>query len=60
MPAYCLFFLSSTAFSTVFVPYFSTDGGGLLILSLVNGFPDGLRAVLLSGLQHIAHSSARQ
>jgi len=56
----CSFFLSSTAFTTVFAPYFSADGGGLLILSVVNGFHDGLRAVLLSGLQRIAHTSARQ
>jgi len=60
MAADCSFFRSSTAFTTVFAPYFSADGGGLLILSLVNGFHDGLRAVLLSGLQRIAHTSARQ
>jgi len=36
------------------------DGSGLLILSLVNGFQDGLRAVLLSGWQRITHTSARQ
>jgi len=29
------------------VPYSSADGSGLLILALVNGFQDGLRAVLL-------------
>jgi len=32
----------------------------LLILSLVNSFHDGLRAVLLSGWQQIAHNSPRQ
>jgi len=48
------------AFTTVCVPYFSADGGGLLPLSLVNGFHDRLRAVLLSGWQRIAHTSARQ
>jgi len=60
MAADCSFFPSSTAFTTVFAPYFSVDGGGLLILFLVNGFHDGLRAVLLRGLQGIAHTSARQ
>jgi len=60
MAADCSFFRSSTAFTTGFAPYFSADGSGLLILSLVNGFHDGLRAVLLSGLQRIAPTSARQ
>ena len=54
------FFRSSTAFTTVYVPYCSADGSGLLILPLVNGFHNGSRAVLLSGWQRIAHSSARQ
>jgi len=54
------FFHSSTAFTTVCVPYCSADGGGLLILSLVNGFHDDLLAVLLSGWQWIAHTSAHQ
>ena len=56
----CLYLCSSTAFTTVRVPYGSADGIGLHILSLVNGFHDGLRTVLLSGWQRIAHSSARQ
>jgi len=43
------FFCSSTAFTTVIAPYFSADGGGLLILPLVNVFHDGLSAVLLRG-----------
>ena len=60
MSAHCSFFLSSTAFTTVFAPYRSADGSVLLILPLVNGFHDGLRAVLVSGLQRIAHTSARQ
>jgi len=60
MAADCSFLHSLTAFTTVFAPYFSRDGGGLLILPLVNGFHDGLRAVLLSGWQWIAHTSARQ
>jgi len=60
MAADCSFFLSSMAFTTVFAPYFSADGAGLLILSLVNGFQEGLRTVLLSGLQCVAHTSARQ
>jgi len=29
--------------------YFPVDGSGLLILSLVNGFHNGLRAILLVG-----------
>jgi len=56
----CSYFRSSTAFTTVCAPYFPADGSGLLILSLVHGFHDGLHAVLLSGWQRIAHSSARQ
>jgi len=54
------FFRSSTAFTTVCAPYCSADGGGLLILSLVNGFHDNLLALLLSGWQRIAHTSAHQ
>jgi len=42
------FFLSSTAFTTVFTPYCSADGSGLLILPVVNGFHNGLRAVMHS------------
>jgi len=45
------FFLSSTAFTTVYAPYCSADGSALLILPLVNGFSDSSRAVLLSGWQ---------
>jgi len=60
MAADCSFFRSSSAFTTVFAPYFSADGGGLLILPLVNGFHDGFHAVLLSGWQRIAHSSSCQ
>jgi len=56
----CSYLRSSTAFPTIRAPYCSADGGGLLILSPVNGFHNGLRAVLLSGRQRIAHSSARQ
>jgi len=44
----------------VCAPYCSADGSALLILPLVNGFPNGSRAVLLRGRQHIAHSSARR
>jgi len=51
---------SSTAFTTVRAPYGSADGIGLLIPPLVNSFYDGLRTVLLSQWQRIAHSSARQ
>jgi len=40
--------------------YFTADGSGLRILSLLNGFHDGLRVVLLSRWQRFADSSARQ
>jgi len=60
MAAYCSFFHSSTAFATVCAPYCPADGIGLLILALVNGFHDGLRAVFLSGWRRIAHSFSRQ
>jgi len=58
--AHCSFFLSSTAFPVVRVPYCAAGGSGLLIPLLANGFLDGLRAVLLRGRQRIAQSSARQ
>jgi len=60
MAADCSFFLSSTAFTTIYAPYCSADGSGLLIPLLINGFHDGLRAVLLCGWQRIAQSSAHQ
>jgi len=44
MAADCSFFLSSTAFTTVCAPYCSVDGSALLILPIVNGFHNGLRA----------------
>jgi len=56
----CSFFLSSTAFTMIYAPYCSADGRGLLIPSLINGFHNSLRAVLLCGWQRIAQSSARQ
>jgi len=59
MAADCSFFRSSTAF-TVCAPFCTENGSGLLILPLVNGFPDGLRADFLSGWKCIARSSARQ
>jgi len=59
MTAHCLFFRLSMAFTTVFAPYCSAAGSGLLILPLVNGFHDGLHAVFLSGWQRIAHSFSR-
>jgi len=43
----CSFFLSSRAFPTVRQPYCLADCSGLLILLLVNGFHDGLRAELI-------------
>jgi len=60
MAADCLFLHSSMAFTTVCAPHFSVDGCGLLILFLVNGFHDSFSAVLLRGLQWIAHSTARR
>ena len=59
MAAHCSFFRSSMAFM-VCMPFCSANGSGLLILLLVNGFPDGLRAILLSGWQRIADTSAHQ
>jgi len=56
MAADCSFFHSSTAFTTVCAPYCPADGRVLLILPLVNGFHDGLPAVLPRGWQRIAHS----
>jgi len=60
MAADCAFFLSSTAFMTVFVPYCSVDGSVLLILPLFNGFHDGLRTILPCRWHRIAHSCTRQ
>jgi len=53
-------FRSSTAYMTVCPPHCLADGSGLLILSIVNGFHDGLRAVFLSGWWRIAHSFSCQ
>jgi len=55
----CSFFRSSMAFTTVRASYCLVDGSGLLILTLVNGFHHGSRAVL-SRWQWIAHPSAHQ
>ena len=60
MAAPCLVLHSLTAFPTVRAPYCSADGSRLLTLTLVNGFHDGLRAVLFPGWQRIGHTSARQ
>jgi len=60
MAADCSYLCSSMAFLTVRALYCSAHGGGLLILSRVNGFHDSLHAILLSGWQRIAHSSTRQ
>jgi len=54
-----MFFHSSTAF-TVYAPFCTVNGSGFLLLAVVNSFHHGLHAVLLSGWQRIAHSSARQ
>jgi len=60
MAADSSFFHTSMAFTTVCAPYCSADGSALLILSLVNGFHNGFRSVLLRGWQRIAHSSAHR
>ena len=60
MTAHCSYFCSSKAFTTGCAPYCSADGSGLLIHPLINGFPDGLRALLLTRWQRLARSSARQ
>jgi len=44
----------------VCAPYCSVDGSELRILPLVNGFHASFRAVLPSGWQRIAHTSAHQ
>jgi len=41
---------------TVYILFCFADDWGLLILPLVNGFHDGLRAVLISGWWRIAPS----
>ena len=56
----CSYFRSSTAFTKLHASYGSTDGIGLLIPSLVNGFHNSLCTVLLRGWQQIADSSTRQ
>jgi len=53
MAADCSYFCWSKSF-TVHAPNCSMDGSGLLIPLLVTGFPNGTRAVLLSGQQLIA------
>jgi len=60
MVAGCSYLLLSTAFTTDYMPYCSTDGSGLLIPLLVNSVPAALRTVLLSRWQRIAHSYPRQ
>ena len=60
MAADCSYLRLSTAFPTVCAPYCSADGSALPILPLVNGFPHGLRTILRSGWQRIAHTSTRQ
>jgi len=60
MAADCSYFCSSKAFTTDCTPYCSPDGSAFLILPLVNGFYDGLRAVLLCGWQQITDSCTRQ
>jgi len=59
MSADCSYFRWSNPFTTDCAPFYSADGSTLRILQFVKGFHDGLRTVLLSGLQCIAHTSAR-
>jgi len=59
MAADCSFFCSSTAFM-VSVPFCSADGCRLLILPLVNGFQNGLCAVLSSRWRQLACSLSCQ
>jgi len=54
MGASCSFFRSSMAFLTIRVTYSQADGSTLLVVPLVNGFDNGLHAVLLRGWQRIA------
>jgi len=56
----CSYFHSSMAFTTVYAPHLIADDSGLLILSLIKGFHDGFRTLLLSGWQLIAHTYVRQ
>ena len=56
----CSFFRSSTAFPTVCAPYCTANGSGFLLFPVVNRFHDGSHAILLSGWQRIADTSARQ
>jgi len=49
MAADSSYFCLSKAFKMDCVPYCSEDGSALLILLLINGFSDGLYAVLLNG-----------
>jgi len=60
LAVHCLFLHSLTAFQKVCALYLSADGGGLLILTLVNGFHDGLHTVLRSGWQRIAPTCTHQ
>jgi len=56
--AHCSFFLSSTAFTTVRVPYCSVDCSGLLLPPLVDGFHDGLLTLLLCGWHYYSFVSS--
>jgi len=60
MTANCWYFRWLKALTMDCAPDCSADGSALLIFPLVNGLSSGLRAVLLSGWQHIAHTSVRQ
>jgi len=57
MAANHLLFRSSMSF-TVYASFWAADGSALLIPLLVQGFDNSLGAVLLSGWQWIANSSA--
>ena len=60
MAADCSYLCLLMAFPAVRAPYCVADGTGLRVISLFNGFHDGLRTVLLRRWQRIAHTSARQ
>ena len=60
MAVHYSYFHSLSAFMTVCPRFCYAVGSGLLVHSLVKAFHDGLRTVLLSGWERIAHSSARQ
>ena len=57
---HCSFFHSWTAFTTVYALYCSANDSELFILSLLDGVPNDLCAILFRGWQRITLSSTRQ